>query len=210
MSLLLVMLFSSQLFAGRKEDLQTLGLSGNPTQQEIKKAYKKMTLKWHPDKNHEAGATEKMKVINAANSRLNGKRKYDNEETSNDKFGGMSFEDIRNSFEKTNPNPNNNATNKQQNHNRNNPLPIEFYIIIERGLKLAGIVAATASFVLLTRYKRKMQRKRLRDVRIIRSLDLTDVELENLIQQRYGFFQTYLPNKIKWCLRMKRDWRTMG
>ena len=43
-----------------------LGVSKNSSQQEIKSAYRKLALKWHPDRNKEAGANEKFKEINKA------------------------------------------------------------------------------------------------------------------------------------------------
>ena len=39
----------------------TLGLDKNATQDEIKKAYRKLSKKYHPDLNHEPGAEEKYK-----------------------------------------------------------------------------------------------------------------------------------------------------
>ncbi len=45
---------------------QTLGLSKTATDAEIKAAYRKLALEWHPDRNKSAGATEKFKEINRA------------------------------------------------------------------------------------------------------------------------------------------------
>lgn len=55
-----------------------LGLKKSATDDEIKKAYKKLALKWHPDKNHETGAAEKFKQISEAyNVLTNQRQQYD-------------------------------------------------------------------------------------------------------------------------------------
>lgn len=46
--------------------LGILGLSGQPTWNEIKKAYRRMARKYHPDVNKSPDATDQMKKINAA------------------------------------------------------------------------------------------------------------------------------------------------
>ena len=45
---------------------QTLGVSKNASEAEIKRAYRKLALEWHPDRNKSAGANEKFKEINKA------------------------------------------------------------------------------------------------------------------------------------------------
>ena len=66
-----------------------LGITKNATESEIKKAYRKLALKWHPDKNpnNRKESEEKFKKINEAYSILSDKNKrneYDN--------GGMNFD----------------------------------------------------------------------------------------------------------------------
>ena len=61
---------------------KTLGLERNCSEQDIKKAYRKLAMKWHPDKNDDKDvANEKIKEINEAYSVLSDKQKrrqYDN------------------------------------------------------------------------------------------------------------------------------------
>ncbi len=45
---------------------EVLGLSKSATDEQIKSAYRKLALKYHPDRNKEAGATEKFKEISNA------------------------------------------------------------------------------------------------------------------------------------------------
>lgn len=54
---------------------ETLGVSKTASQQEIKSAYRKLALKWHPDKNKDAGAEKKFKEINNAYSVLSDEKK---------------------------------------------------------------------------------------------------------------------------------------
>jgi len=67
---------------------QILGIEKNATQEEIKKSYKKLALKWHPDKNlnNQKEAEAKMKEINQAYETLSDPQKrkeYDSKQ--NDK-----------------------------------------------------------------------------------------------------------------------------
>jgi hypothetical protein len=52
------------------ESFRELGLSNNAKQPDVTKAYRKLALLYHPDKNKEAAATDKFKVINEANENL--------------------------------------------------------------------------------------------------------------------------------------------
>lgn len=66
-----------------KDFYKVLGLSRSATEDDIKKAYRKMALKFHPDKNKDAGAEEKFKEIAEAYEVLSDKKKKD----IYDKFG---------------------------------------------------------------------------------------------------------------------------
>lgn len=64
----------------RKTHYEVLGVARNASFTEIKKAYKKLSLKWHPDKNKSADAEEVMKNIIAAYQTLSDhseRKKYD-------------------------------------------------------------------------------------------------------------------------------------
>lgn len=53
----------------------TLGVSKSATQADIKSAYRRLALKWHPDKNKEEGAEKKFKEINYAYEVLSNEEK---------------------------------------------------------------------------------------------------------------------------------------
>lgn len=72
----------------KRDYYEVLGVAKTATAQEIKKAYRKLAMKLHPDRNKEADAEEKFKEINEAYEVLsdeNNRRKYD-------QFGHAAFE----------------------------------------------------------------------------------------------------------------------
>ncbi len=74
---------------------ETLGVSENATPEEIKKAYRKLARKYHPDINKDPDAQEKFKEINAAYEVLSDpekKAKYD--QFGDQMFGGQNFSDF--------------------------------------------------------------------------------------------------------------------
>ena len=87
----------------KQEDYyEILGIKKDATDAEIKKAYRKLALKWHPDKNpnNREEAEEKFKKINEAYSVLGDKNKrnqYDHGGIQFD-FGGFNAEDIFKDF----------------------------------------------------------------------------------------------------------------
>ena len=64
-----------------------LGVSKNATSQEIKTAYRKLALKWHPDKNKSSEADAKFKEINKAYEVLSDTKKRD----TYDQYGESAF-----------------------------------------------------------------------------------------------------------------------
>jgi curved DNA-binding protein len=73
----------------------TLEISENASESEIKKAYRKLARKYHPDVNKSAEAEEKFKEINAAYEVLSDKEKkaqYD--QFGDSMFGGQNFHDF--------------------------------------------------------------------------------------------------------------------
>lgn len=54
----------------KRDYYEVLGIDRNATSDDIKKAYRKLALKYHPDKNHDANAVEMFREINEAYSVL--------------------------------------------------------------------------------------------------------------------------------------------
>lgn len=80
---------------------QTLGVSDNASESEIKKAYRGLSLKYHPDKNNSAEAQTKMHQINDAYSVLGDKEKkmqYDNQRKFQGGGGGIPGHNINKEF----------------------------------------------------------------------------------------------------------------
>ncbi|TEY02675.1 DnaJ C-terminal domain-containing protein [Campylobacter sp. US33a] len=74
---------------------ETLGVSKNASADEIKKAYRRLARKYHPDINKEKGAEEKFKEINAAYEILSDpQKKAQYDQYGDSMFGGQSFHDF--------------------------------------------------------------------------------------------------------------------
>jgi len=73
----------------------TLEISTNASEAEIKKAYRKLARKYHPDVNKEKDAEDKFKEINAAYEILSDKEKKEQYDQYGDSmFGGQNFHDF--------------------------------------------------------------------------------------------------------------------
>jgi curved DNA-binding protein len=74
---------------------ETLEVSENASEAEIKKAYRKLARKYHPDVNKDKGAEEKFKEINSAYEILSDKEKKAQYDMHGDSmFGGQNFSDF--------------------------------------------------------------------------------------------------------------------
>lgn len=71
-----------------KDYYQTLGVSKTATEQEIKRAYRKLALQYHPDRNKSKEAEAKFKEINQAYEVLSDQQKR----KTYDQFGSAAFE----------------------------------------------------------------------------------------------------------------------
>ncbi len=54
------------IMPAKRDYYQVLGIARNATDEEIKKAFRKLAFKYHPDRNREDGAAEKFKEVNEA------------------------------------------------------------------------------------------------------------------------------------------------
>lgn len=73
--------------ATQRDYYDILGVSKNASAQELKKAYRKQALQWHPDRNKSADAAEKFKEINEAYEVLGNPQK----KQTYDQFGHAAF-----------------------------------------------------------------------------------------------------------------------
>lgn len=72
----------------KRDYYEILGINKNATAEEIKKAYRKLALEYHPDRNKEANAEEKFKEINEAYQVLSNQEKRQKY----DQFGHSAFD----------------------------------------------------------------------------------------------------------------------
>ena len=74
--------------ATKRDYYDILGVSKTATADELKKAYRKLALEWHPDRNKAANAHDKFKEINEAYAVLSDKSKRE----TYDQFGHAAFQ----------------------------------------------------------------------------------------------------------------------
>ncbi len=74
--------------ASKRDYYEILGVDKSSSEAEIKKAYRKLALEYHPDRNKEAGAEEKFKEINEAYQVLSDPQK----KAKYDQFGHSAFD----------------------------------------------------------------------------------------------------------------------
>jgi molecular chaperone DnaJ len=74
--------------ATKRDYYEILGVKRDSSDSELKSAYRKLALKWHPDRNKETGAEAKFKEINEAYEVLSNKEKR----AKYDQFGHAAFD----------------------------------------------------------------------------------------------------------------------
>lgn len=74
--------------ASKRDYYDVLGVSKSASEAEIKAAYRKLALEWHPDRNKATGAHEKFKEINEAYAVLSDSKKKE----TYDQFGHSAFQ----------------------------------------------------------------------------------------------------------------------
>ena len=82
--------------SSKKDFYEVLGVPKTATDDEIRKAYKKLAIKWHPDKNpdNKTAAEEKFKEISEAYSVLSDPKKKREYDTGGVSFQNFDFDDI--------------------------------------------------------------------------------------------------------------------
>src|SRR3989344_5152891 len=73
--------------ATKRDYYEILGVSKSASAEELKRAYRKLALEWHPDRNKAANANEKFKEINEAYAVLSDAKKKE----TYDQFGHAAF-----------------------------------------------------------------------------------------------------------------------
>lgn len=74
--------------ASKRDYYEVLGVSRSASESELKSAYRKLALQWHPDRNKEQGSEAKFKEINEAYEVLSNKEKR----AKYDQFGHAAFD----------------------------------------------------------------------------------------------------------------------